>query len=474
MASPTEIDQMQIKPVVEQETAETIIEDVTSGITPIVDFIVESVRKLADQFLSYEGLFQIAIITGAFVLAWIIARPTRKLVAAMWPTIDGKVSFVHHVFLVVQKLVLPALCVLTLWIGSIAFGKMGVGNDLLRIVASLLQAWVLIRLFSAFVQDPLWSRTFAATAWFVAALNILHLLNPTIAILDSIALTFGESRLSLFAIVKGLAVLLLLGWLASMTGRFVQSRVNRQEHLTPSVRTLIGQVVRILLLFVAVMLAMNVIGVDLTALAVFSGAVGVGIGFGLQAIFSNLVAGIILLLERSIKAGDFVELESGLTGEVREINIRSTRITTNDNVDILVPNSEFINSRVTNWTLRDNFKRTRIPFGVAYGTDKELVRKAALEAAESVPHMLQTPDAKPPEVWLVGFGESSLDFELVIWLKPASVKRPGAVNADYNWALETALSKYGIEIPFPQRDLHIRSGSLPIKLTTENRGKKQK
>jgi len=300
----------------------------------------------------------------------------------------------------------------------------------------------------------------------------LHLLNPTIAILDSIALTFGESRLSLFAIVKGLAVLLLLGWLASMTGRFVQSRVNRQEHLTPSVRTLIGQVVRILLLFVAVMLAMNVIGVDLTALAVFSGAVGVGIGFGLQAIFSNLVAGIILLLERSIKAGDFVELESGLTGEVREINIRSTRITTNDNVDILVPNSEFINSRVTNWTLRDNFKRTRIPFGVAYGTDKELVRKAALEAAESVPHMLQTPDAKPPEVWLVGFGESSLDFELVIWLKPASVKRPGAVNADYNWALETALSKYGIEIPFPQRDLHIRSGSLPIKLTTEYHGKK--
>ena len=367
MASPTEIDQVQTMPVVEQETAETIIEDVTSGIAPIVDFIVGSGQKLADQFLSYEGLFQIAIISGAFVLAWIVAKPTRKLVAALWPTVDGKVSFVHHVFLVVQKLVLPALCVLTLWIGSIAFGKMGVGNDLLRIVASLLQAWVLIRLFSAFVQDPLWSRTFAATAWFVAALNILHLLNPTIAILDSIALTFGDSRLSLFAIVKGLAVLLLLGWLASLTGRFVQSRVNRQEHLTPSVRTLIGQVVRIMLLFVAVMLAMNVIGVDLTALAVFSGAVGVGIGFGLQAIFSNLVAGIILLLERSIKAGDFVELESGLTGEVREINIRSTRITTNDNVDILVPNSEFINSRVTNWTLRDNFKRTRIPFGVAYG-----------------------------------------------------------------------------------------------------------
>ncbi|HMB46989.1 MAG TPA: mechanosensitive ion channel domain-containing protein, partial [Afifellaceae bacterium] len=303
---------------------------------------------------------------------------------------------------------------------------------------------------------------------------ILRLLNPVIAILDGAALNIGESRLSLYLVIKGLILLALLLWLASVVTRFVQSRVSRAKNLTPSVQTLIAQAVRIGLLFTAIMLAMNAIGVDLTALAVFSGAVGVGIGFGLQAIFSNLMAGIIMLLERSIKVGDFVELESGLTGEVREINIRSTRVTTNDNVDILVPNSEFINKQVTNWTLRDAYRRTRIPFGVAYGTDKELVRKAALEAAEQVPHMLTGRNAKPPQVWLVGFGDSSLDFELVVWLSPEAVKRPSAVAADYNWAIETALAKYEIEIPFPQRDLHIRSGELPIKLTAEEKPRKRR
>lgn len=453
----------------EPETAEGLIEDVAAGITPVVEFIFGMGEKLASQFLSYEGLFQLAVISAAFLIAWIVAKPTKRILANIWPKVDGDVTFLGNVLAVFQQLVFPALCVLALWIGSTAFRTLGVGNDLVRLFASLLQAWVLIRLFSTFVRDPLWSSTFAAIAWIIAALNILRLLNPTIAILDSMALHFGESRLSVYMVIKGIVVLVLLVWLASLISRFVQSRVNRQDNLTESVRTLISQAVRLFLLFAAIMLAMNVIGVDLTAFAVFSGAVGVGIGFGLQAIFSNMVAGIILLLERSIKVGDFVELQSGLTGEVREINIRATRVTTNDNVDILVPNSEFINNRVTNWTFRENFKRARIPFGVAYGTDKDLVCKAALEAAASVPHMLVGRGAKPAEVWLVGFGESSLDFELVVWVKPESVKRPGKVNADYNWALETALGKHGIEIPFPQRDLNIKSGELPIRLTTQSR-----
>jgi potassium-dependent mechanosensitive channel len=147
-----------------------------------------------------------------------------------------------------------------------------------------------------------------------------------------------------------------------------------------------------------------------------------------------------------------------VTGEVKEINTRATLISTNDRVDVLVPNSEFINGTVTNWSLREKHIRTRIPFGVAYGTDKELVKKAALEAASLLLHELKGRHAKPAEVWLVGFGESSLNFELVLWLQPEAVKRPRNVLAAYNWELETALAKYGIEIPFPQRDLHIKSG----------------
>lgn len=455
------------QPVPQPETAEAIFEDVSTGLAPVLQFLQETISALANQFLSFEGLFQLATIAILGLASWYVARSLQPLLDRVWPVGESSSSFQRTTRMVVDRLAFPALCVLALWLAATAFRSANASNDLIRIAASLLQAWVLIRLFSTFVRDPFWSHAFTAVAWFVAALNILRLLNPAIALMDSMSLSVGEDRLSLYMVVKGVVALTALIWIASVITRFVQSRVSRQENLTPSVRSLISQAVRIVFLFAAVMLAMNSVGIDLTAFAVLSGAIGVGIGFGLQAIFSNLVAGIILLLEQSIKVGDFVELESGLTGEVREINIRSTRITTNDNVDILVPNSEFINDRVTNWTLRDNFKRTRIPFGVAYGTDKELVKQAALEAAENVPHMLTGRGAKPPEVWLVNFGESSLDFELVVWIKPDSVKRPAKVHADYNWALETALAKHGIEIPFPQRDLHIRSGELPIKLTEQ-------
>ena len=453
------------------ETVEEIIEDVSSGFEPLMEFVINGTQTLAKQFLSYEGLFQLGAIIGLGALIWLATRQIQPAIIKHWPVAEGEATLVRSVRNIAIRLMFPALWVMTLWISTTVFRSLGIGNDLIRIAASLLQAWVLIRLFSTFVRDPFWSKTITVVAWLIAALNILRLLNPTIALLDSMALNMGDSRLSLYMVIKGFLALTLLLWLASFISKVVQTRVNRQENLTPSARSLISQAVRIIFLFAAVMLAMNSIGIDLTAFAVFSGAIGAGIGFGLQAIFSNLVAGVILLLERSIKVGDFVELESGVTGEVREINTRATRITTNDNVDILVPNSEFINNRVTNWTMRDNFKRSRIPFGVAYGTDTDLVKKAALEAAETVPHILKGKGAKPPEVWLVSFGESSLDFELVVWIKPESVKRPGIVNADYNWALEKAFAKYQIEIPFPQRDLHIRSGQLPMKLAESVKAK---
>ncbi len=451
------------------ETAEEIIDDVTSSIDPFIEFVSSSTEKLLSQILSQQGIFQVALIGTALLLGLLASRPLGRLLEKVWPQEDENTPFLASAYHVVHRLVFPIIAVFCLWVGIAAFRSVGIGNDLIRVVTGLLQAWILIRLFSTFVRDPIWSRAFATISWVIAALFILRLLNPTIAILDGFAFTLGETRVSLYLVLKGIAMLVVLIWLASLVSRFVQSRLGRAQNMTSSVKTLIGQTVRIALLFIAIMIAMNAIGVDLTAFAVFSGAVGVGIGFGLQAIFSNLVAGIILLIEETVKVGDFVELQSGLTGEVREINIRATLITTNDNIDILVPNSEFINSRVTNLTLRDAFVRVRVPFGVAYGTDKDLVRKAALEAAADVPHMLTGPKARPPQVWLTNFGESSLDFELVVWLKPESVKRPGAVKADYNWALETALGKYGIEIPFPQRDLHIRSGSLPINLTAETK-----
>ncbi len=232
---------------------------------------------------------------------------------------------------------------------------------------------------------------------------------------------------------------------------------ERGNNLSKPALYTLNRLFHYVILTVGFLVALTSIGIDFTRFAILLSALGVGLGFGLQAIFSNFVSGLIILFEKSLKVGDFVDLESGVTGEVREINIRSTLVTTNDNVDILVPNSEFVSGRVTNWTLRDTVRRVRIPFGVAYGTDKDLVRKAGLEAAESIEYTLRTVPSRQPQVWLVGFGDSALDFELVVWLTDEATKKPAAVNAAYNWALETALGKYGIEIPFPQRDLHIRS-----------------
>ncbi len=252
--------------------------------------------------------------------------------------------------------------------------------------------------------------------------------------------------------------ILFAAWFAS---RWLQRGLERYGRHRPEVSRpalyALGRVLHYLLIAIGISIALSAIGLDLTKVAFFASALGVGIGFGLQTVVNNFISGLILLFERSLKIGDFVELESGVTGEVTDISIRATRVTTNDNIDILVPNSEFVNGRVTSWTLRETARRIKVKFGVAYGTNKELVKKAALEAADAVPFTFANEGPRRSQVWLVGFGDNSLDFQLVVWLTADAVKRPGAVQAAYYWALEDALGRYGIEIPFPQRDLHVRS-----------------
>ena len=255
------------------------------------------------------------------------------------------------------------------------------------------------------------------------------------------------------------AVLAVAGaWLLSvLVRRWLGGYARRNPNANRASLYTVSRLAQYVLLSVGVLIGLDRAGIPVSKLTVFAGAIGVGLGFGLQAIFSNFVSGLILLFDRSLKVGDFVELESGARGEVRDIKIRATRIATNDNIDILVPNSEFVTGKVTNWTLYDGSRRVRIPFGVGYGSDKEAVRAAALEAAAEVPFTLAHDGPRAPQVWLVEFGDSSLNFELVVWLTAEATKRPGAVKAAYLWALHGALERHAIEIPFPQRDLHLRS-----------------
>lgn len=405
-------------------------------------------ERLQAQFSSVAILYQLLAIAVVLGAGWLAANPLRA-------RLSRREDAESALLLVLARQMPFAVAAVILWIAAPVFQAAGLDAGVMRIAASLMTAWVLIRLVASFVKDPFWSRAFGAFAWTIAALNILHLLEPTIAFLDGVRLPGGEEAISLFDVLWAIGLAIALLWTASFLSRIVQGRLSKSEKLTPSVRGLVGQLIQIALFAGAIMFALSAARVDLTGLAVLTGAIGVGIGFGLQSIFQNFIAGIIILLEKTLKVGDFVDLESGVTGEVKEINVRSTLVTTNDNVDILVPNAEFITNRVTNWTLREVHRRQRIPFGVAYGTDKELVRKAALEAAGKVPYTLDDSARRQPQVWLTEFGDSSVNYELVVWLTDDAVRRPAAVTAAYNWELETALSKYEIAIPFPQRDIHI-------------------
>jgi small-conductance mechanosensitive channel len=254
-------------------------------------------------------------------------------------------------------------------------------------------------------------------------------------------------------------------WLAGLLERTLL-RVAHLRTREPGVQASVHMLSRLLrygVWVVGTLVGLNNLGIDLSNVALLGSAFAVGLGFGLQNIFSNFAAGIIILLERSLKVGDFVDLQSGVRGHVREIAMRYTRVTTNDELDVLVPNSEFINGRVVSWTFDESYCRMHVPFGVAYGTRKDSVRAAAVAAARSVPGILDTA-GRQPDVWLLAYGDNSVNYELVVWAERELTTHPAASHAKLMWALDDELQRAGIEIPFPQRDLHWRSGPLDVRL----------
>ncbi len=258
-----------------------------------------------------------------------------------------------------------------------------------------------------------------------------------------LALGKGGYRLSVGALLGAIAVILL----ARMFSRLVQQGIDRyaasNEHSNRASLYTVSRVTHYSILTLGVLIALGFAGIPVSKLTLIAGGLGVGLGFGLQAIFNNFVSGLILLFDRTLKVGDFVELASGVHGTVQAIKIRATRINTNDDVDILVPNSEFVSGRLVNWTLQEATRRLRIPFGVAYGSSKEKVKAAALDAAAAVSFTQALKGPHAPQVWLTGFGDSSLNFELVVWVNAEATRRPSRAKAAYNWALETAIRAHG-------------------------------
>ncbi|RYG20761.1 MAG: mechanosensitive ion channel [Caulobacteraceae bacterium] len=273
---------------------------------------------------------------------------------------------------------------------------------------------------------------------------------------DARIVNIGGSVLTLGGLASGavmLAIAILISWLLTRGIRRVRLRAHRSAQLLYLLEKLTGYGVIIIGAFVGLSTA----GLNLSSLAVFAGAIGIGVGLGLQGVVKEFVSGIFLIFDRMVSVGDYVELEDGTRGAIAEIGPRATRIRTNDNVNVIIPNSHLIEGPVTNWTLKGDTRRIHIPFSVAYGADRGEVRDAVLAAARASPFTLPETEARTSQVWLVGFGDSSLNFELLVWPTQEAVKRPAAMHAAYTWAIADALDAAGIEIPFPQTDLRIRS-----------------
>ncbi len=294
-------------------------------------------------------------------------------------------------------------------------------------------------------------------------LSVVALVFFTVAAINSLGIPLAWSAplpgvpISLLQIFLLVGLLFLVFWIASRTKRFLFNRFLVHSGLDRSLQYAISQIASNLVLVVGIFIVLQNTGIHLEALTVFAGAVGVGIGFGLQNITSNFISGLVILAERPITIGDRVEV-AGVTGQVQKIRARSTVIVTNDNITTIVPNQKFIDSPVTNWTYGDPRVRFRLPVGVAYGSDLALVQEKLIEAGAENSHTLQDP---APSVFFIGFGDSSLDFELVVWSSEMS-HRPRRYRSDLNFAIDRKLREAGIEIPFPQRDLHFRTGVVKM------------
>lgn len=270
----------------------------------------------------------------------------------------------------------------------------------------------------------------------------------------------GETPITLSGLFK-LVMIIAIAWLVSWVLRRILSHLTvRLPKDSLSLTFVISRLAHYLIIAIGVIAGLSSIGLNLTNFALVAGALALGLGFGLQSIVNNFLSGLVLFFERSIKVGDFVQLDNGERGEVKAINVRGTIVNTNDNIDVVVPNSEFIERKVINWTLLDPFRRIHVPFRVAYESDEDKVVEAGLDAAGRLSSTLTGVLGREPSVWLVNYGENGLDFELIVWLMPDAVKRPDAVFAAYHWEIRKALRRHGIEVPVPQREIRFR-GAIP-------------
>ncbi len=394
-------------------------------------------------------LLQLGLIGAIFALAYGVRLATRSITDRLAERIEPY----PHASRIASNLrgaVTLAYAWLLLLIAERMMTRFGIDPTLVGIAATLSALWIVLRASSLLFRDALLARLVTVAAWIVAALDISGLLAPTTAALDSVALTIGTLRLSLLLVVKAALIIVILMWGALALAQLAGARIRRLAGLSPSVQTLAANLIKIVLVSLALVIGLNTVGIDLTAFAVFSGAVGVGLGFGLQKIVSNFVSGIILLLEHSIKPGDVIEV-GNTHGLVTALGGRYASVRGRDGKEYLIPNETLITNQVINWSYSSPLLRLDVAFGVSYASDLHQVRRLAIEAAQQTPRVLAAPS---PVCHITEFGGSTINLLLRFWIgDPANGVRN--VTGDVYLALWDSFREHGIELPFPQREIRI-------------------
>jgi small-conductance mechanosensitive channel len=424
---------------------------------------LESVRTWVVEnalSLGISGMAQMIAVGLAFVAARMGAARVQRLLESVTKGWRYEQQL-RRIAAALEPLTLPIIWLTLQWLSVLIAAQARLPYQLIKIVVSLITAWVAIRLTTTLVRDRTWSRFIAIAAWTVAALNILDLLEPTTTLLDHIALKLGGLRISALTVIEAALSLAVLLWLATMAGRLMERRITTLPNLTPSLQVLLSKLLKIVFVGLAVIVALNSVGIDLTAFAVFTGALGVGIGFGLQKPMSNFVSGVMLLLDKSVKPGDVISLGESY-GWVSSLGVRYVAAVTRDGTEYLIPNEDLITHQVVNWSHTSSQVRLKIPIGVSYNADVHRARALCLEAAAETLRVLKDP---APVCLMLGFGDSSVELELRIWIHdPKNGVRN--IKSDVLLLVWDKFHAHGIEIPFPQRDLHLKT--MEIKVATRS------
>ena len=311
-------------------------------------------------------------------------------------------------------------------------------------------AWLAFRVSRFFTSNRAWLRLIAFTLFALVTLQSFGILTATIDLLELIAFRFGEKRISMLNLINGVMVLLSLLWATAFIGSAGEKKIKQLPNLPPSLQVLLSKLMRTSLIVISFAIALSTIGLDLSSFAILGGAIGVGIGFGLQKVVSNLVSGLILLIDRSIKPGDVIEIE-GTYGWINSLRARYASVITRDGKEHLIPNEDLITNRVINWSFSDRNVRVRAPIGISYSSDPRKAIRLCLEAAKASSRTLEDPE---PRCLVTSFGDNSINLELRFWIDDPS-NGVGNIRSEVLLSIWDRFKKNEIEIPFPQRDIRI-------------------